>query len=104
MTKQTPGELALVYLQDMLPEAATAKFDLVKHDILTVQQMRDFYKKIIAEEKSNRKKKGKGVGGLHELVERLAAAQVEPEAGEEQPGGRGDEELVVDNMLVLRQG
>ena len=38
MTRQSPGELALVYLQDMLPEAAVAKFELLKHDILFVQR------------------------------------------------------------------
>ena len=80
MTKQSPGELALVYLQDMLPEAAVANIELSKHDSLTVQQMRDFYKKIIAEEKSSRRKKAKCAGGLHEFVERLQLA--EDDAGE----------------------
>ena len=96
MTGQSPGELALVYLQDMLPEAAVAKFELLKHDILTVQQMRDFYKKIIAEEKSNKRKKAKGAGGLHELVERLQ--QAEQAAGEGEHVAE-EEEPAADNML-----
>ena len=96
MTKQSPGELALVYLQDMLPEAAVAKFELLKHDILTVQQMRDFYKKIIAEEKSNKRRKAKGAGGLHELVERLQLA--ENDAAEKSPEEE-EEEPAADNML-----
>ena len=71
MTKQSPRELALVHLQDMLPEAAVSIFDLLKHDILTVQQMREFYKNMIAEEQINKRKKAKEGVRLHELAERL---------------------------------
>ena len=64
ITNNHIGELALIYLQDMMPKQIRPTFELEKHNILTVAQLRTFFNRIIDDHKNDTKHGG---DGLHEV-------------------------------------
>ena len=88
MTGNTFGELAMIHLQDMMPDEVRSRWENEKHNLLTLVDMRKLFGRMIDDHKN----------GAALKVKTRPLAEMGREHPDEDPEGQTEEEEAANNM------